>query len=951
MRSTFLLYLLLFLAILACQREEETVLSETALPYHDTDNEPWIDSLIGHLTLEQKLGQFLVQRAHPFSLRAETELYQQVYEGKVGGIWLDSLPLLDYVTTVDSAKLLAPRGLFVLSEQHVLFNELLLDAPVLPNQETILATGRDSLFRYLRVLYAQQAEALGLNLVLGSRPLSTDSPAAALQQQRSQQLMRKGILSGLSGLSTPFSQKDSLQEAALITQLLRTGISTVVLPNASEEWAPLVQYLREQHEYQGLFLAKADDPAEVQEAFRSGADLIVSRNAPRESRRALRQVLEDEAVSVAEVDRRLKQLFLAKAWVPNGLQRAGQHPPKPFFHAMRARLHTTVNTLEAYSAPRDLADVWSHFYEENWEGLRDEIYRSSMTLLQDSSQFLPLRDLHRKRFRLTEYADTPFVHFRQQVAHYASVQQQYGSRNRDGSLAADVKSGSPYYEIIVLDDVGVSSERDTAFLRGLAQVKFPIVVNFGPTTQVEGLDSNAIILQLYARNRYSETLAAQALFGGQALNGRLPDDSPSGRFPAGSGLRREQIRLGYDAPQTTGIRPEQLVGIDAIARSAIREKSTPGCQIVVAHRGRIIYNKAFGYHTFRRRRPVQWDDLYDLASISKVAGTTLALMQLYEQGKIRGRDRLEEHLPTFSGTDIGKIRLRDLMTHQSGIQPHMPVLDYLRYRSWNNTACDSFFCKEQRGPYTVQIADDFYFDERYQDSIWQDIRELETGRRRRYRYSDVNFMLLQRVVETKTGQAMDTLLYQQFYRKLGLQHLRYRPLDAYPASRIVPTERDRKWRHQQIHGYVHDETAALFGGVAGHAGLFGNAESLAILMQLLLQNGQYAGAQWLQASTIETFTSSRHGNHRGLGFDKPSRHNRSASSLQSSAQSFGHTGFTGTCAWVDPDEELVYIFLSNRIYPNARNRSLFNNNVRARIHNVIYDALGSANETWPQLQY
>ena len=238
---------------------------------------------------------------------------------------------------------------------------------------------------------------------------------------------------------------------------------------------------------------------------------------------------------------------------------------------------------------------------------------------------------------------------------------------------------------------------------------------------------------------------------------------------------------------------------------------------------------------------------------------------------------------------------------------------------------DSFFCKNSDDVYSIQVADQFYLKKEIQDSIWQNLNKVKV-RRTKYKYSDVNFVLMQRLLETKSKGSLDQLAAQHFYTPLGLRNTFYKPLEKRKKDSIIPTEKDEKWRQQQIHGYVHDESAALFGGVAGHAGLFSNAEDLVILLQMLLNEGTYGDRSYLNPETIELFTEARHGNHRGLGFDKPHSSNRSGRAYEINSSAFGHTGFTGTCAWVDPANDLVYVFLSNRVFANLPKCESFSSN-------------------------
>ena len=324
-------------------------------------------------------------------------------------------------------------------------------------------------------------------------------------------------------------------------------------------------------------------------------------------------------------------------------------------------------------------------------------------------------------------------------------------------------------------------------------------------------------------------------------------------------------------------------------------------------------------------------------------------MKLYEEGAINPNARLRNQMALPRTSRLRNLTVKKLMTHQSGLQPHMPVVPYLLYRDMENADCSRYFCDHPSDTFAVQVANAFYFDKRYIRKIQEDVNRLRP--RNRYRYSDVNFILMQQLVEEKAGAPLDSFTAAHFYNPLGLQHTGFRPLLWKDSSEIVPTQYDRRWRHQLIHGYVHDETAALFGGVAGNAGLFSTAEDLAVVFQMLLNGGTYGGERYLESKTIEYFTSARHGNYRGLGFDKPEAKTIKSGKFpeQIGKAAFGHTGFTGTCAWADPDQGLTYIFLSNRIYPDTKNRKLFEKRVRERIHQVIYDALDTYVPEMPEI--
>jgi CubicO group peptidase (beta-lactamase class C family) len=590
----------------------------------------------------------------------------------------------------------------------------------------------------------------------------------------------------------------------------------------------------------------------------------------------------------------------------------------------------------------DRSELEEHFNSSKWELFRHRLYEASVILANNPRGQIPFTKLG--HFKIWEFSEQPLRHFRRSFKKFADFNIHRLADWPDQLPEVNLSKGTTH--IILLDDYRLDAQQDKDFLQSIQGVEEGtqvVIINYGPLSNLPLLPSHAAVVQLYERNEITESLGAQLLFGAFQAEGQLPEEwKQQLDFLASASI---PIRLKYGIPQEVGIDPARLVGIDAIARQAIQEGVMPGCQVLVAKEGKIIYNKSFGHHTYRKDQAIHTDDLYDLASITKVGATTLALMQLYDEKKIGLNTPLKEVLPLPKTSQLQSISLKQLMTHQSGLQIYMPVAPYLLFRDQPNAECDSFFCKTPTDTFAVQIADNFYFKQEYQDKIWQDVVKLPLYRKKRTRYSDVNFYLLQKVIEEQTTQRLDQVVAQNFYQPLGLRYMTFNPALKFNKKRLVPTELDKRWRQQLVRGYVHDETAALLGGVAGHAGLFGTAEDLAVVFQMLLNGGQYGGRQYLSAETIELFTSRQYGTSRGLGFDKPSAINQKTVAEDASPDTFGHTGFTGTCVWADPDEELIFIFLSNRVHPVARNPLLNKLEIRRRMHQVVYDALDSFTET------
>ncbi len=404
-------------------------------------------------------------------------------------------------------------------------------------------------------------------------------------------------------------------------------------------------------------------------------------------------------------------------------------------------------------------------------------------------------------------------------------------------------------------------------------------------------------------------------------------------YPAGAGIRYSALPDDWEATAS------RLQSVDTIVVEGIRAGAFPGCVVLATHKGEVIYDKAFGYTDTTKRQPVTTDMIYDLASVTKISAATLAIMKLYDQGLVRLDAPLAEYLPAVRGSDKAGLTIRDLLLHQGGLVPFIPFYKETIDPS-TGAPLDTYYRRSKQDGFSVRVAEGLYLRDDWNDSLMQRILRSPLGAKGKYVYSDNDFIFLGKVVEQLSGMSLDGFMQQHFYRPLGMYTTGFRPRERFPVQTIVPTETERHFRQQTLRGDVHDEGASLFGGISGHAGLFSNAYDLAILYQMLLNGGSFHGRQYLKSETIRLFTGYQvDGSRRGLGFDKPERDNRSRKdpypSLLASDSTFGHTGFTGTCVWVDPARELVYIFLSNRVHPTRDNGKLSSLSIRGRIQDAI----------------
>lgn len=471
-----------------------------------------------------------------------------------------------------------------------------------------------------------------------------------------------------------------------------------------------------------------------------------------------------------------------------------------------------------------------------------------------------------------------------------------------------------------------------------------LVVVFGSPYALKAFPTTQAAVVAYNNESMTQQLAARALVGALPFRGRLPV-SASAKYHYGMGKDTEVQKMPYaSSPESVGLNSNVLKRIDAIAAEMIREKAAPGCQVLVAKDGQIAFHRAYGHYTYAKKRRQRLDNIYDLASVTKVAATTLALMRLVDERKISLDEPLSLYLPELRGTNKSRMTIREILVHQAGLRPWIPF--YTRTLDAQKRPMMGRYYSERRTPnYSVRVAENLFFAKNKTDSvIWQRIYDQSLRGRTNYKYSDLGFYLFGKLVKQMTGKSLDRYVSETFYRPMGLVTTQFNPMkQGVPRTNMIPTEDDAYFRYQVVQGDVHDMGAAMLGGVAGHAGLFSNAQDLAAIFQMLINGGEYGGKRYLKEATINQFiTRHSQASRRALGFDRKEESDKPNSSInvayQASERTFGHQGFTGIGAWADPESKIIYLFLSNRTFPSGENMTLIRRDIRSRIHEVVYEA-------------
>lgn len=584
------------------------------------------------------------------------------------------------------------------------------------------------------------------------------------------------------------------------------------------------------------------------------------------------------------------------------------------------------------------------------EYLLEEVVENSTVLLQNKEEILP--------FRRLDTLNIAHVTFGQSLNELDSLFNQYAEV---ATYAMDYAPTA--YEKINLNEqlqncnaliitvqenaeLPVYFQELTTFLDELSRDYNTMLVWMGTPGMLEqyaGISAHNAVIQSWSNDQMQQFILPQIVFGARSPRGKL-SVAIGNRYPLGVGLTYgRSIRLAYGSPLALSLDTRYLAKIDSIAQAGVDQQAYPGCQVLVAKNGHVFYNKTFGHHTYEEKQPVRFTDLYDLASITKIAASMVAVMHLQDRNQLNLDQTLGDFIPEVVGTSpYATINLREMLAHQAGLKAWIPF-----YKTTLENSVPRFDVYSLVGneTYPFQVAENLYIHKNYPDSILKQIVDTPLKDRGEYRYSDLGYYFIQQIVEKLTGKSLDQFVEETFYQPLGMNRTCFNPLNRFEREETVPTEYDVLFRKQLVHGTVHDPGAAMMGGVGGHAGLFSSANDLAKLMQMYMQYGFYGGERYLKAATVKEYTKCQFcadpesDNRRGAGFDKPVRDGGPGPTCECvSYASFGHSGFTGTIAWADPDEEVIFIFLSNRVYPNASNKKLIKLGIRTEIMQAIYDS-------------
>jgi beta-N-acetylhexosaminidase len=949
-------------------------------PFYTPGAMHYADSIMKTLTPDERIGQlFMVATwSNKDSLHIK-EIQQQIRDYKIGGlIFFQGGPVRQALLTNDYQKISKVPLLIGIDGEYGL--AMRLDSTIrFPRQMTLSAMQNDSLLAEMGKEIARQCRRMGihtnfspvadvnnniLNPIIGSRSFGDDRETVTHNAMIYMKALQDNLVLGCakhfpghgntdadSHLTLPVVRNDSAAldsvELYPFKKLIQQGLGSMMVAHlylpaldtiydhpSTLSKAIVTGLLKQKLGFSGITFTDALNmkgvsvcymPGLLEKlALQAGNDVLLYSEDVRKGIEEIHLAVENCELTQEEVDVHTRKVLMMKYWCG----------------------------LNAYR-PIDTTNLINDLNPSTAKLLQQKLYENSLTVLSNKDSLVPFKWQDSIRIASVVIGDTKQNPFQREMQIYAPVELFAIDKDASSSVFNSLKEYLNNYDYVIVSlhntimnaakNFGISEQAELFISEVINKYK-TIFIDFGNAytlSRFSNLDKAKTVILAYEDMPVMHNLVAQLLFSGGPSKGKIPIQS-STVFNKHTGIAtRDAIRLKYTYPEEVRMKSEVLLRIDSIVYQAIGDSATPGCQVLVAKDGKVIYNKAFGTHAYNDTSPVLTTDLYDIASVSKIAGTALAVMKLYESGKIDLDKPLSKYLPRLRKTNKGNLIIREVLAHQAGLQSWIP---FWKQTLVNGMPDSLIYSKLKNDKFSIRVTDSLYIRKEYKDSLLKWIENSPLGERGKYVYSDLGPILMKEVVETISGKSLDEFLTSNFYKPLGLTRLAFLPRDKFKLTEIIPTENDTSFRKQLVHGDVHDPAAAMLGGVSGNAGIFSDAIGVAVLMQMLLNKGTYGGRQFLKEKTISTFTYRAFPadqNRRGLLFDKPEPDitKPSPTCKSASLKTFGHQGFTGTCTWVDPEFNLVYVFLSNRVNPGAANEKLGKMNVRTQIQQIIYDAL------------
>ena len=634
----------------------------------------------------------------------------------------------------------------------------------------------------------------------------------------------------------------------------------------------------------------------------------------------MKNSIQTGVLSPERIDESVRKILLAK-------YKVGLHLYKPI---------DTLNLIKDLNTIED-------------EVLHRELVKNSITIIKNKKNILPIEDLKKhKKIAYVALGDDTGDQFLDALAKYSKI------HKVDSNNLNEVIDTLEDFDLVVVGFHKSNahpwkpyefSNQELVWLHEIARKNKTILAVFASPyslLNIKSFTNLEAVLVAYQNSEIAQEITAQTIFGAIEATGKLPV-SIKNEFPVGTGIITKSLqRLQYSIPEAVGMSSKKLARIDSVATVVLEEKMSPGLQVLVARKGVVVYEKSFGYHTDKKKNPVKNSDVYDVASLTKILASLPMLIKAEEEKKIALSSSVRKIAPRFKKSNKDTVTVQEILSHYGQLKAWIPFYK-LTQDSITNKNLKKFYRAKKTKKFTIKVAENLFLNSSFKDSIYKYIRDAEQREKPGYKYSDLGYYIFKEALEKRYKKDLNVLVDDEFYEPLGANRMSYLPLAKFDKLSIVPSEKDNYFRHQLLHGYVHDMGAAMLGGVGGHAGLFANSNDVAKMMQLYLQKGYYGGKRYFKAATFDKFNKRYYSDkkvRRGLGFDKPQLDSTIMATCGCvSDESFGHSGFTGAYTWADPVSGILYVFLSNRVFPTMENYGLVDQDIRTKIQQIIQEAI------------
>lgn len=896
------------------------------------DSDPrWADSLLRTMTTEEQLAQLFFPRIPLHTIAADDSFSFAENIPVPGGI-VFSGHLPEKQLQVTAAVLRQQSIPLLLANDSPTFLASPSGQP--GADDAVFHTADTAFIRRFATHSSRMAAGMGLDLLFMPATEQTHpalSEAVLQTMLKSTNTAHQLTVAGRMQRTYDF-EKDSLYNRdsllAPFQALADSGwtileADSTLFINKKSNQPSLRDFCEDELDFRGLLLAqfpegKQDPRALLKLYFDEGVEMFVTGSDHFRVFSLALEMMKAGVLSEGEVNRRCRKILLAKSWVRKKNYRKAED----------------LVTENEWNIP--FTKVFNQQSEEK-----------RVVLLHNRSTRFPLVVDADREILLIEVGEKSQDLIRE-IRKYAGAKH-IQAVNLEELKKIKTENFRRYSAVVLFFNRFTLVKEEVAEIRHLLEWKDLVVLHSGHSSQLPFFSGVACLLHSPGEGPLAIAALGNALIGSEQICGRLAQNT--GKWKAGHGVSMKAQRLKFARPEECGISSDSLLEASQIMEEAIRNRALPGGQVLFAVEGKIIYHKTFGYHTYKKDVPVKKEHLYDMASVTKVAATTLMAMHFYEKKKFDLDDSLYRYLPdSLTGclggrSTLGHVTFREILIHASGLPAGQNILRFMRFDE-EFSPFDLYFCDEKSPQFDLVCADSFYLDRDCLDTLWLDLNKIWLNPDKPYCYSDANMNLLYTLLRPYTGkQRWEKYVDSVFYHPLGMHHTMFIPLQQdVKKEMIAPTENDRYWRKQVLQGHVHDPTAALYGGVAGNAGLFSNAYDMAVLFQMLLNGGRYGGKQFFDKETVDMFTRRQNGTHRALGFNMQVSGNTYGCSLRASERTFGHTGFTGTAVWADPQHKTISVFISNRVHPDPENKKIIQLGITRRVHDVLYRAMGLYSE-------